>query len=169
MDTVSQVLREEGVPGLYRGLSSSVIGTASMNFTYFYWSAVARSSYRSILQFYNLADTSGITSEFALGALGGTMSQLCTNPISVIITRQQTSKAEDEKSTWETVREILRSEDGWTGLWRGFKVNVILVVNPMITYGVYQWLRESLARMHKKIGPIEAFGICWRSAMSTLY
>lgn len=53
--------------------------------------------------------------------------------------------------------EIIQSEDGWTGLWRGFKVNLILVMNPMITYGLYQWLRGRLVVVKKEIGSLEAF------------
>lgn len=157
-DELLQILREDGVPGLYSGLESSIAGTASMNFAYFYWSAAARTLYQSILRSYSLHDSNNIMKELGLGAAGGAMAQLCTNPIAVISTRQQTRKAGEEKrSMWDTMMEISQSEDGWTGLWRGFKVNLILVVNPMITYGVYQWLRGILVSMKKNIGSIDAF------------
>lgn len=140
LDEILQILREDGVHGLYNGLESSVAGTASMNFAYFYWSTAARVLYQSILQSYGVQDTNNIMKELGLGAAGGAMAQLCTNPIAVVSTRQQTRKAgEEKKSMWKTATEIVQSEDGWTGLWRGFKVNLILVINPMITYGVYQW------------------------------
>jgi hypothetical protein len=58
---------------------------------------------------------------------------------------------------WATMKEISQSEDGWTGLWRGFKVNLILVINPMITYGVYQWLRRGLVKLNKELGFLDAF------------
>jgi hypothetical protein len=131
-----------------------------MNFAYFYWSTAARSIQQSTFQRYGIADTNSISKELGLGAVGGAMAQLCTNPIAVISTRQQTRKAGDEqKSMWETMKEICQSDDGWTGLWRGFKVNLILVINPMITYGVYQWLREGLLALKrgKAIGSADAF------------
>lgn len=129
-----------------------------MNLAYFCWSAVARELYQSILQSYGVQDSNSIAKELGLGAVGGAMAQLCTNPIAVVSTRQQTRKTgEEKKSTWETTTEIVRSEDGWTGLWRGFKVNLILVVNPMITYGVYQWLRGGLVSVKKNIGSFDAF------------
>lgn len=157
-DAIFQILRDEGISGLYSGLSSSILGTASMNFTYFYWSEAARRFHGSALQFFRLPDTNGIIKELGLGAVGGAMAQLCTNPIAVIITRQQTSKCAYQKSSmWETMREIVQSEDGWTGLWRGLKVNLILVVNPMITYGVYQWLRERLLTLKREIGVFDTF------------
>lgn len=131
-----------------------------MNFAYFYWSATARTLYQSALERYNIPDSNSIVKELGLGAAGGAMAQLFTNPIAVVSTRQQTQQANDEKKTmWATMREIIDSEDGWTGLWRGFKVNLILVINPMITYGVYQWLRGNLVnlRKRKEIGSVDAF------------
>ncbi|KAJ5349564.1 hypothetical protein N7541_007291 [Penicillium brevicompactum] len=157
---VSQIIREEGISGLYSGLGSSILGTASMNFAYFYWSTAARSFQVSTFKRHGISDVNSITKELVLGAVGGALAQLCTNPIAVISTRQQTRKVNDHKrSMWETMLEIVQSEDGWTGLWRGFKVNLILVINPMITYGVYQWLREGLLalRKGKGLGSTDAF------------
>ncbi|KAJ6023531.1 uncharacterized protein N7446_013896 [Penicillium canescens] len=157
-DAIFRILREDGVSGLYNGLESSIAGTASMNFAYFYWSAVARSLHQAILHSYDFSDTNSIIKELGLGAVGGALAQLCTNPIAVISTRQQTRKASEKKiSMWATMKEISQSEDGWTGLWRGFKVNLILVVNPMITYGVYQWLRRGLVTLNKELGFLDAF------------
>lgn len=86
------------------------------------------------------------------------MAQLSTNPIAVISTRQQTRKAGEKKtSTWETMKEVVNSGDGWTGLWRGFKVNLVLVVNPMITCGVYQWLKGRLLSLKRDVGFLDAF------------
>ena len=156
---VSQIVREEGISGLYNGLASSILGTASMNFAYFYWSTAARSFQVSTFKRHGISDTNSITKELVLGAVGGALAQLCTNPIAVISTRQQTRRDDHKRSMWETVLEIVQSEDGWTGLWRGFKVNLILVINPMITYGVYQWLREGLLalRKGKRLGSTDAF------------
>ncbi|KAL4919233.1 mitochondrial carrier domain-containing protein [Aspergillus aurantiobrunneus] len=119
------------------GLGSSIAGTASMNFAYFYWSAAARSLYQGILRRPDLPYSAGLVNEFGLGA---------------------TCKAHEEAlSMWQTAAKIVQSDDGWTGLWRGLKVNLILVVNPMITYGFYQWLRARLTRVRRNIGPVEAF------------
>ncbi|KAE8393878.1 mitochondrial carrier domain-containing protein [Aspergillus alliaceus] len=155
---ISHVVHEEGISGLYRGLGSSILGMTLMNCTYFYWSAKARILHQSVLRWYNMSDRGGILKELALGAAGGAMAQLCTNPIAVIAMRQQTSTIADQtKSAWNNVKEIVYNEDGWTGLWKGLKVNLILVVNPTITYGAYEWLRMISVRFRKQIGPIDAF------------
>ncbi|KAJ5829277.1 Peroxisomal adenine nucleotide transporter [Penicillium chrysogenum] len=158
LDATLHILREDGICGLYSGLNSSIFGTASMNFAYFYWSAVARSLLQSVPRLHDLSQESKIVKELALGAVGGAMAQLCTNPIAVISIRQQTRKAGEKGiSMWTTMMEIVQSEDGWTGLWRGLKVNLILVVNPMITYGVYQSLRGQLVSHKKGPSSLDAF------------
>ncbi|KAF7168501.1 hypothetical protein CNMCM6106_003668 [Aspergillus hiratsukae] len=158
VDAVSHVVREEGISGLYRGLSSSILSTASMNFAYFYWSTKARTVHQRILESYNIPDSNGIVKELLLGAVGGAMAQICTNPIAVIVTRQQTCRGVDEaQSIFDVLKDIVSTEDGWTGLWRGLKVNLILVANPMITYGLYQWLRGVLLRFRERLGFADAF------------
>ncbi|KAL4756763.1 mitochondrial carrier domain-containing protein [Aspergillus foveolatus] len=138
LDAIFQILQEEGIAGLYRGLGSSITGTASMNFAYFYWTATARNVHQSTLQSFGLSDSNSIVKEFGLNA---------------------TRKSYPEKlSLWETMKDIVQSEDGWTGLWRGFKVNLILVVNPMITYGFYQWLRGR-SKKARKLGALDTFSL----------
>ncbi|RAL60803.1 hypothetical protein DID88_009908 [Monilinia fructigena] len=44
--------------------------------------------------------------------------------------------------SFEPYISLPKSEDGWSGLWRGLKASLVLVVNPAITYGAYQRLRE---------------------------
>ncbi|CAG8076884.1 unnamed protein product [Penicillium olsonii] len=159
LNCIREIIHEEGILGLYGGLGSSILGTASMNFAYFYWSTAARGFQVSTFKRYGLSNANSISKELLLGAVGGALAQLCTNPIAVISTRQQTRKVDEPKrSIWETMLDIIRS-DGWTGLWRGLKVNLILVINPMITYGVYQWLREALLvlRNGKGLGSFDAF------------
>ena len=57
----------------------------------------------------------------------------------------------------ETAREIAHGEDGYSGLWRGLKASLVLVVNPSITYGAYQRLKEVLFPNKTNLRPLEAF------------
>lgn len=157
-NAVLKVIQDDGMSGLYNGLGSSILGTASMNFAYFYWSAVARTIHREVIRARGLSDSNSIVKELGLGAAGGAMAQLCTTPISTISTRQQVGKgATGRVSMWACAKSIVGSDDGWPGLWTGLKVNLILVVNPMITYGVYQWLRNILLNLRKELNSFDAF------------
>jgi hypothetical protein len=45
MDALMQIVRNEGIEGLYAGLPSGIIGTASTNFAYFYWYTLIRGTH----------------------------------------------------------------------------------------------------------------------------
>lgn len=100
----------------------------------------------------------GTAIELSLGAVAGAVAQVFTIPVSVITTRQQTQPKGDKKGLMETGKEVVNSEDGWSGLWRGLKASLILVVNPAITYGAYQRLRDVLFSGKQNLSAWEAFG-----------
>lgn len=145
---------DEGLSGLYSGINGSLIGVASTNFAYFYWYSVVRTLYISSLA---LPVPPSTAIELSLGAVAGAVAQVFTIPVSVVTTRQQTQPKGDKKGLLDTGREVVNSEDGWTGLWRGLKASLVLVVNPAITYGAYQRLREMLYPGKTSLRPHEAF------------
>lgn len=77
--------------------------------------------------------------ELILGAIAGALAQIFTIPVSVVTTRQQTEETPSE--FLKTGKEVI-AEDGPSGLWRGLKASLVLVVNPAITYGMYQRFRN---------------------------
>ena len=78
--------------------------------------------------------------------------------MAVITTRQQTQPKGHQKGLLETGKEVIESEDGWTGLWRGLKASLVLCVNPAITYGAYQRLKDVMFPGKTRLRPWEAFG-----------
>ena len=148
------ILQDEGLAGLYSGIFGSLIGVASTNFAYFYWYSVVRTLYL------NRAKPIGNPStavELSLGAVAGAVAQLFTIPIAVVVTRQQTQPKGEKRGMLATAKEVINSEDGWTGLWRGMKASLVLVVNPSITYGAYQRLHQVMYPDKKTLRPHEAF------------
>jgi hypothetical protein len=95
--------------------------------------------------------------ELSLGAVAGAVAQIFTIPVAVVTTRQQTQSKVERKGMIDTAKEVISSEDGWTGLWRGLKASLVLVVNPAITYGAYQRLREVIFPGKLNLRPWEAF------------
>ncbi|KXH59019.1 hypothetical protein CSAL01_05555 [Colletotrichum salicis] len=153
-DALSKIVAEDGAKGLYAGMSGSLLGVASTNFAYFYWYSVVRALYlRS-------AKTSAPPStliELSLGAIAGAVAQLCTIPVAVITTRQQTQRKTERKGFVDTAREVIDGEDGPFGLWRGLKASLVLVVNPAITYGAYERLKDVIFPGKNNLKPWEAF------------
>ena len=155
LDAIKKILDDEGIGGLYSGINSSLIGVASTNFAYFYWYSVVRSLYVTTQRSPRMPSTA---TELSLGAVAGAIAQVFTIPVSVITTRQQTQPKGDKRNLIDTGREVINGEDGWTGLWRGLKASLVLVINPAITYGAYQRLRGFLFPGKSSLRPWESFG-----------
>ena len=155
MHAILSIIEEEGLHGLYSGMFGSLLGVASTNFAYFYWYSTVRQLYFDKVQKSMKAPSTAV--ELSLGAIAGALAQLFTIPVAVITTRQQTQKRGERKGMFATAKEVIDSEDGYSGLWRGLKASLILVVNPAITYGAYQRLRETLYPNKLNLRAHEAF------------
>lgn len=155
LDAISKITKSEGVSGLYAGMAGSLLGVASTNFAYFYWYSVIRTLY---LASQTVPAPPSTAIELSLGAAAGAVAQLFTIPVAVVTTRQQTQPRHERKGLIATGREVVDSEDGWSGLWRGLKASLVLVVNPAITYGAYERLKHILFPGRTNLKPWEAFG-----------
>ena len=153
-DAISKIVQDEGITGLYSGIYGSLIGVGSTNFAYFYWYTVVRTLY---LSYQKLSTPPSTAIELSLGALAGAIAQVFTIPVAVVTTRQQTQPKGDKKGLIDTGREVVHSEDGWPGLWRGLKASLVLVANPAITYGAYQRLKDMFFPGKARLRPWEAF------------
>lgn len=160
------ILENEGLEGLYTGLFGTLMGVASTNFAYFYWYTIVRDVYMKRLHKNTTAP--GTAVELGLGAVAGALAQLFTIPIAVITTRQQTQPKGQRKGIFATAREVIDGEDGVSGLWRGLKASMVLTVNPAITYGAYQRLKDVLYPNKTSLKSHEAFRKClhkkWKGA-----
>lgn len=154
LHAMQHIIADEGLAGLYSGINGALIGVASTNFAYFYWYSIVRTLYTSSQ---TVPKAPGTAIELSLGAVAGAIAQIFTIPVSVVTTRQQTQPKGDKKGLIDTGKEVINSEDGWTGLWRGLKASLILVVNPAITYGAYQRLKDILYPGRVNLRPWEAF------------
>ncbi|KAM0248150.1 hypothetical protein ACHAQJ_009567 [Trichoderma viride] len=154
-NAISRIMAEEGIQGLYAGMNGSLVGVASTNFAYFYWYTVARALYIKSAGPSGGAPSTAI--ELSLGAAAGALAQLFTIPVAVVTTRQQTAAKADRKGLFATAQEVIEGPDGVSGLWRGLKASLVLVVNPAITYGAYERLKDVFFHGKTKLKPWEAF------------
>lgn len=152
IDVLKQIYKKKGILGWYHGLLSSIFGSAVQNFAYFYWYTIVKRVYHRIYK--TAKPTTAI--ELLLGALAAAISQLFTMPIGVLTTQQQTSK--EKKNLLQLAHEIVE-DDGITGLWKGLKVSLVLCINPSITYGSYERLRQIIYPGKKYLAPLESFSL----------
>ncbi|KAI1133055.1 mitochondrial carrier [Nemania abortiva] len=153
-DAITKMVAEDGIKGLYAGMNGALIGVASTNFAYFYWYSIVRELY---FKSKKVPTPPSTATELVLGAVAGAIAQVFTIPVAVVTTRQQTQSKAERKGLIETAREIIDGEDGPSGLWRGLKASLVLVINPAITYGAYERLKAVLFPGKARLTAGEAF------------
>jgi len=153
IDAVKKIVKQDGVMGLYTGIFGGLVGVASTNFAYFYWYTFVRDAYKRRTGKEGPLSTA---MELLLGALAGALAQIFTIPVSVCTTRQQTQLGGERKGLIATAKEVI-SEDGITGLWRGLKPSLVLVVNPAITYGLFERFKEVMYPTANRLTPGQSF------------
>ncbi|SCV16772.1 related to Peroxisomal adenine nucleotide transporter 1 [Nakaseomyces glabratus] len=141
IDCIIKIFKKRGFLGLYQGLATNVAANFVQNFIYFFWYSLIRSNYfvfkAGRLQ---LKDDSkfielSTIEELALGMSAGAMTQVVTNPISVISTRQQLTKDGEDASLKAVIKQIYEER---------LQSCLVLSTNPAITYGSYQKLKSMI-------------------------
>ncbi|RYP11546.1 hypothetical protein DL765_007735 [Monosporascus sp. GIB2] len=101
LTAVRRIVAQEGVPGLYAGLSSAVFGISVTNFVYYYWYEWTRSFFLAAARKAGRATTKLTTLEsMAAGAIAGSATVIITNPIWVVNTRV-TTRAQPQRTREE--------------------------------------------------------------------
>ncbi|RUO96276.1 mitochondrial carrier domain-containing protein [Jimgerdemannia flammicorona] len=163
-DALLKILKREGPQGLYSGLGSALFGISVTNGIYYYFYEWVKAAFEKAAKEKRGMSTS---ESMIAGAIAGAAVVFCTNPIWTVNTRMTTRKqsldasnAEPQKvrqapTTVETALSILR-EEGFQGFYAGVKPALVLVMNPIIQYTVFEQLKARLART-KKLGNMDFF------------
>jgi adenine nucleotide transporter 17 len=100
------------------------------------------------------------------GAIAGSATVLITNPIWVVNTRMTARKSESEEAlpgakpakaptTIGTLLSIIR-EEGFARLFAGVMPALVLVINPILQYTVFEQLKNMIAKK-RRVTPTDAF------------
>jgi len=141
-----------------------MLNTFSMQYAYFFFYSFVRNSYINRLT-RKLAPGAALpvlstAAELLIGAIAGALAQIFTIPVSVIATRQQVGRGTSSTAPGASVeddsflgvaREIIQ-EEGVGGLWLGIKPGLVLTVNPAITYGVFERVKNLFIAAQLKAG-----------------
>ncbi|TFK55676.1 mitochondrial carrier [Heliocybe sulcata] len=147
---VLDIIKREGVLGLYSGLNSSLLGIAVTNGAYYYFYERSRGIILSSREGSKALST---LESMLAGVIAGSATTIISNPIWVVQTTQATrtvdstagSAAPKKLSIIETVQHILR-KDGVQAFWRGIGPALVLVINPVLQYTVFEQLKNFLIR-----------------------
>ncbi|KAI6119390.1 mitochondrial carrier domain-containing protein, partial [Pisolithus croceorrhizus] len=144
------IIEREGLRALYSGLSSSLVGIAVTNGVYYYFYERSRGI---ILNSRKGAKALSTLESMLAGLIAGSATTVISNPIWVIQASQAVHKSESDSRTskntprtpgmLETVNQIL-AKDGVAGLWRGIGPALVLVINPVTQYTVFEQLKNIL-------------------------
>ncbi|RDL38429.1 putative Peroxisomal membrane protein PMP47A [Venustampulla echinocandica] len=171
LDTVKRIIEREGVTGLYAGLDSALFGISVTNFVYYYWYEWTRAGFEKAAIKAGRASKKLTTVESMIaGALAGSATVMLTNPIWVINTRMTTRKRSEDTddksvlpgappakvpSTVGTLLALLK-EEGPQALFSGVVPALVLVINPILQYTIFEQLKNSMEKK-KRITPTVAF------------
>ncbi|CDW72899.1 solute carrier family 25 (mitochondrial carrier peroxisomal membrane 34kda) member 17 [Stylonychia lemnae] len=136
---LKQIIEKDGITSLYKGLSSALIGTVFSYGIYFWWYRFFKNFFKLVLKRTELSDLD-IT---IITTIAGVVNSFLTSPIWFINARMATSK--DKKGLIQTILEIYKTE-GISAFYKGVLPSMILVLNPIINFVVYENLKKILLK-----------------------
>lgn len=160
IDAARKIYKNEGgLRAFYTGVSSDVVKHIADSFLFF----LAYQSIREQMLKRKGGKQLPILQELSVGILAGAMSKAVTSPIQNIVTRQQTaalvsardpsSSATSGRNGQLSVKDIanqIREEKGIAGFWAGYSAQLVLTLNPAITFAVDNVLRSALPKKYRE-------------------
>ncbi|RHZ44454.1 hypothetical protein Glove_724g1 [Diversispora epigaea] len=181
-DAIVKILKNEGVGGLYSGLSSAIFGISITNGVYYYFYELTKKFFEKSNKRGGGGGGMSVVQSMIAGAIAGSATVIVTNPIWVVNTRMTTRKEsldEEDKSsdnknnssgsgssssrkkkknlgTIETISKIIK-EDGIKSFWQGVIPALILVINPIIQYTTFEQIKAKIEKSGIRLGNLHYF------------
>lgn len=156
IDAAQKIYKNEGgVSAFYQGLNSDVVKHIADSFFFF----LVYNSTRDRMLKRQGGRQLPVIKELSVGILAGALSKAVTQPISQIVVRQQTAALvaarDPEASSAQSVavKDIIkqiRAEKGLSGFWAGYSAQLILTLNPAMTFAIDNLLRTLLPKKHRQ-------------------
>ncbi|KXS11358.1 mitochondrial carrier [Gonapodya prolifera JEL478] len=149
-----KILKEEGLPGFYAGIDSAIFGIAITNGVYYYFYEAVKAAFeKAAVRAAGKARPMTALESMLAGAVAGAATATITNPIWVINTRASTKSTSGDdkaksKGVFQAAMDILKN-DGPKEFFRGLVPALILVINPIIQYTVFEQVKAKLEATRK--------------------
>lgn len=153
IETMKDLIEEEGIGTLYRGLEPVLISLCCSNFVYFYSFHGLRTLVSSKSASYNALR------DLAVGAVAGVINVVLTTPLWVANSRLKMQGAKisekDRKSLnkhpqYDGIIDALikiSSTEGYNALWSSMIPSLLLVANPSIQFTLYETLKSEVEKL----------------------
>jgi adenine nucleotide transporter 17 len=152
------IARQEGRAGLYAGYKSAMFGLAIFQGIYYYWYALFGLLFQGPN---NMRELSAI-GNLLVASLAGCMTATLTNPIWVVNTQMSVERKNrtSGKGVIQTFLTIVR-EDGFFALFQGLVPSLVLVINPVIQFVLFERLRLWLTnhRVGRQLNAADFFAL----------
>eukprot|EP00002_Diphylleia_rotans_P015215 TRINITY_DN2947_c0_g1_i1.p1 TRINITY_DN2947_c0_g1~~TRINITY_DN2947_c0_g1_i1.p1 ORF type:complete len:345 (+),score=68.15 TRINITY_DN2947_c0_g1_i1:58-1092(+) len=169
---VAHIIRTEGVSAIFRGMSISLVTNALSSYLYYYFYEYGRTHHKR-----STGKDATVLQSLWIGAVAGALTQCFVTPLVVTHTRfvaheaavtkeKQAMKQQQNQhnqqnqhqhqhqhqlksKSYSQICSDLLDEKGLLGFWSGLGTSLILVVNPSITYMVFEQLKTRLLTVTK--------------------
>jgi len=135
----SGLWREQGPRGFYHGLGAKVLEALVEDSAFFFTSSLLHGVAERASRARGARpgkSRASLRTGMAVNAAAGLVCQACCSPLTVTLTRMQTSAPADRLGVLETLLAVVR-QDGVAGLFAGIAPSALLVVNPAINYALF--------------------------------
>lgn len=139
------ILKEKGILGLYSGLESALYGITLSNFIYYYFYEFTSNVFLKANKAARVRRKGLSTMQSIItGAIAGAITVIGTNPFWVANTRMMTKAKDHNAGSRSTVRTMLEivERDGVATLFAGVLPALVLVVNPIIQYTIFEQIKN---------------------------
>ncbi|KAJ1490958.1 mitochondrial carrier domain-containing protein [Baffinella frigidus] len=180
---LQEVLKTEGVRGLYRGMNSTLITLFTANFIYFYAFHILRlmaTKSEASRDLGRRLRVSNAVFNLLLGTLAGAINVMFVQPLWVANSRLKLQGATGSSipaGTYSGVVDVIMKifrEEGFDKLWAGLSSSLLLCCNPAIQFAVYETIKNKLINQRGAAGrlrSLEAFALGamakWVATVST--
>lgn len=146
---IQQIIRDEGIASLYRGIGPTLESLCISNFVYFY-------TFHSLKAVFSPAGDKNASAikDLLLASIAGAINVLSTTPFWVVNTRLKMKGIGKENSAadYDTLIQGLMTvakKEGVRGLWSGTIPSLILVSNPAIQFMMYEMIKRNIQKVSK--------------------
>ncbi|KAK6459237.1 peroxisomal membrane protein PMP47 [Scheffersomyces xylosifermentans] len=144
-----EIIKEKGFLGLYSGLESALYGITLTNFIYYYFYELTSNFFLNANKTSSRKGKGLSTIQSMLaGAIAGAITCVGSNPFWVANTRMMIKKKEFKDgeevkslSAFATILEIIEN-DGVGTLFAGVFPALVLVINPIIQYTIFEQIKN---------------------------
>ncbi|KAF2139139.1 uncharacterized protein K452DRAFT_255279 [Aplosporella prunicola CBS 121167] len=160
VDAIKKIYaREGGLTAFYSGVGHDTAKSIADNFLFFL-------AYNFVREARQRARSDGkalpVLEEIAVGMLAGAFSKFWTTPVQNIVTRKQTASMVAARSKTSSVSPQLSTKDialqikdekGLQGFWTGYSAQLILTINPALTFLLHETLLRTLVPKSRRADP----------------